>query len=105
MRQVQLESAYLVATMKTFDGEDRVTAMWVRIPNTSELGAPLPTVDVPASWDYPDDEDYVRIPAPRRAVVHAKTRRRRKDVWPVLLSYAATVLIWVALGVLIGSRI
>ena len=91
-----------VAGMKHWQrDEDHVISMYVRVPNRAEYGVPAPTVDVPASWDYPDD-----APIPLRTPTRLRTLdRRRKDVWPVVVSYAVSAGVWVALGALIGARL
>ena len=92
-----------VAAMKTYEPDDHVISIYTRISNRAEYGAPLPapTVDVPASWDYPDDD-----PMPLRTPTRLRTLdRRRRDVWPVVVSYAVSAGVWVALGALIGARL
>ena len=91
-----------VAGMKHWQrDEDHVISMYVRVPNRAEYGVPAPTVDVPASWDYPDEPTEPL----RRATVAPGLDRRRKDVWPVVVSYAVSAGVWVALGALIGARL
>jgi hypothetical protein len=67
---------------------------------------PAPTIDVPLAWDYPDDEEAIRIPAPQRTRIDATPRRRRmKDITPLVISYIVTVGIWMTLGIIIGRAI
>jgi hypothetical protein len=92
-----------VAAMKTYEPDDHVISIYTRISNRAEYGAPLPapTVDVPASWDYPDEPTEPLIAPAIAPGLH----RRRKDVWPVVVSYAVSAGVWVALGALIGARL
>ena len=92
-----------VAAMKTYEPDDHVISIYTRISNRAEYGAPLqaPTVDVPASWDYPDEPTEPL----RRATIAPGLHRRRKGAWPVVVSYAVSAGVWVALGALIGARL
>jgi len=92
-----------VAAMKTYEPDDHVISIYTRISNRAEYGAPLPapTVDVPASWEYPDDN-----PMPMRTPTRLRTLdRRRRAIARVIGGYVLSAVIWAAFGAVLAVKL